>query len=71
MKRSYLVVGLCVMCWVNYAAADEDGETVGLVLAVQGTVTVQSAAMTPPVPASKSRSRAIVPAATNEPSSPT
>ena len=51
MKIRDIILCLCLCLTAGYAvpAAAEDSDSVGVVVAVQGTVTVQPATMTPPV----------------------
>ena len=44
------VMGACLSLGQGTAAVADEPETAGIVLAVQGTVTIQPATMTPPVP---------------------
>src|SRR6187549_303746 len=52
MKMRGFILGLavCLSIGQSIEAVAEDTETVGVVLAVQGTVTMQPATMTPPMP---------------------
>ena len=49
MKIRGLILCLCLLVGYAVPAAAEDSDSVGVVVAVQGTVTVQPATMTPPV----------------------
>lgn len=49
MKIRGLILCLCLALGYGVSAAAEEFETVGIVVAVQGTVTMQPATMTPPV----------------------
>src|SRR4029079_17659840 len=50
MRGFILCLAVCLSIGQSIEAVAEDTETVGVVLAVQGTVTMQPATMTPPMP---------------------